>query len=111
MVIIMKEKTVKKKGSLIFVILVCTILVSVFFLSALESNPYSYNVKTFSSYEELRDFLKTNFESNNLYGWSLDDSFLDTIPEDEEAETELWEDGWNTQPASIDTQNSRAYLH
>ena len=74
MVIIMKEKTVKKKGSLVFVLLVCTILVSVFFLSAIESNPYSYDVKTFSSYEELQDFLKTNFGGNNLYGWSLDDS-------------------------------------
>ena len=70
----MKEKKVRKKGSLIFVLLVCTILVSVFFLSALENNQYSYNVKTFSSYDELQDFLKSNYESNNYYGWTFDDS-------------------------------------
>ena len=73
MVIIMIQKTVKKKGSLIFVLLVCTILVSVFFLSSLEGNPYSYNVNTFSSYDDLRDFLKNNLEINNYYGWSFDD--------------------------------------
>ena len=70
----MKEKTVKKKGSLMFVLLVCAILISAFFLSSLEGNPYSYNVKTFSSYEELQDFLKNNYEYCNNYGWGFDSS-------------------------------------
>jgi len=74
MVIIMMQKTVKKKGSLIFVLLVCTILVSVFFLSSLEGNPYTYNVNTFSSYDDLQDFLKNNLEINNYYGRSFDDA-------------------------------------
>ena len=74
MVIIMMQNTVKKKGSLIFVLLVCTILVSVFFLSSLEGNPYTYNVNTFSSYDDLQDFLKNNLEINNYYGRSFDDA-------------------------------------
>jgi len=74
MVNIMMQNTVKKKGSMIFVLLVCTILVSVFFLSSLEGNPYSYNVNTFSSYDDLQDFLKNNLEINNYYGWGFDDA-------------------------------------
>ena len=70
----MNLKNVQIKGILILGMLVCASLVTAFSLSPLSRGTYTYELQTFSSYDELIDFLNSNYENYTGYGWLCGDA-------------------------------------
>ena len=66
----MNEKNIQIKGILVLVILLGASLVTAFSLTSLDSRAYTYELKTFSSYDELLDYLSSNYDNYSDYGWS-----------------------------------------
>jgi uncharacterized secreted protein with C-terminal beta-propeller domain len=65
----MGKKSIKFKGLFVIAILVIGIAFGAFLILNNPNNNYSYQVKTFTSYDELLDFLKTNSLSYNGNYW------------------------------------------
>jgi inhibitor of cysteine peptidase len=72
----MEEKNVKIKAFIIiYILLVATIIGAILFTKT-PNEDYSYQVKTFSSYDDLLDFLRTKYENYNNYYQYSNDIFL-----------------------------------
>jgi len=63
----MIEKNIKIKAFIIVIICLAAILIGAYLATNVTNGKYSYQVKTFSSYDELLDFLKTKHENYNSY--------------------------------------------
>ncbi len=70
----MNSKKGQIKGILMLSILVCACLVTSFSLSSLSRGTYTYKLHTFSSYDELIDFLSRNSENYSGLGWIGEDA-------------------------------------
>ena len=63
----MEEKNVKIKAVIILIFLLAATIIGAILFTITPKENYSYQVKTFSSYDELLDFLKTKYENYNNY--------------------------------------------
>ena len=70
----MNSKKGRIKGLMMLSILVCASLVTAFTLSSLSKGTYTYKLHTFSSYEELIEFLSHNSENYSGLGWIGEDA-------------------------------------
>ncbi len=69
----MTEKNLKIKAFIILIFLLVATITGAILFSITPNENYSYQVKTFSSYDELLDFLKTKYENyNDYYQYSND---------------------------------------
>ena len=78
----MGKKSIKFKGLFVIAILVFGIAFGAFLILNNPNNNYSYQVKTFTSYDELLDFLKTNAQTsyNGYYDFGLKGGSRINIP-------------------------------
>jgi uncharacterized secreted protein with C-terminal beta-propeller domain len=71
----MKNLTKKKKDSIIIITVTALIIIGSIGFVFLSNNTFSYEVKTFSSYNELLDFLGNNYQNyNNYYPYDMGDN-------------------------------------
>jgi uncharacterized secreted protein with C-terminal beta-propeller domain len=70
----MNKKSSQFKGIIILGLLICASLATAITLSSLGSGSFTYKIQTFSSYDELIDFLSRNNENFTGYGWYAEDS-------------------------------------
>jgi len=63
----MKERNQKINAFIILIVLLAASIAGAYLITNFSNEKYSYQVKTFSSYDELLDFLKTKNENYNDY--------------------------------------------
>ena len=71
----MEERNMKIKAFIVLIVLLAATFAGAYFINIIGNGNYSYQVKTFSSYEELLDFLRTNHQDYNNYYQNTDSVF------------------------------------
>ncbi|MCK5112085.1 MAG: beta-propeller domain-containing protein [Thermoplasmatales archaeon] len=89
----MDKNSVKVKGFFILIVLLFATIFGAYLITNIPNVEISYQVKTFSSYDELLDFLKTNYESYNgsNYQYLRGDSLM--MAESDGSESKSGDDG------------------
>ncbi|MCK5261391.1 MAG: beta-propeller domain-containing protein, partial [Thermoplasmatales archaeon] len=89
----MDKNSVKIKGFFILIVLLVATIFGAYLITNIPNVENSYQVKTFSSYDELLDFLKTNYESYNgsNYQYLRGDSLM--MAESDGSESKSGDDG------------------
>jgi len=62
----MEEKNTKIKAFIIFIIILAATISGAYLITSFTNENYSYNVKTFTSYDELLDFLKIKNDGSSI---------------------------------------------
>jgi uncharacterized secreted protein with C-terminal beta-propeller domain len=70
----MNKKMSQFKGIILLGLLICASLVTAITLSSFGSGSFTYKIQTFSSYDELIDFLSRNSKNFTGYGWYAEGS-------------------------------------
>ncbi|MDH7506510.1 MAG: beta-propeller domain-containing protein, partial [Candidatus Thermoplasmatota archaeon] len=63
----MEDKNIKIKAFIVLIILLSATIIGAYLITSFTNKSYSYKIKTFSSYDELFDFLSTNHENFSNY--------------------------------------------
>jgi uncharacterized secreted protein with C-terminal beta-propeller domain len=72
----MDQKHVKIKSLTLLIVIICAILISAFMLTPVTGGNYTYALKTFTSYDELAEFLGDIYGNSSGYRFYLDGDML-----------------------------------
>lgn len=89
----MDKNSVKIKGFFILIVLLVATIFGAYLITNIPNVENSYQVKTFSSYDELLDFLKTNYESYNSSNYQYLRGDSPMMAESDGSESKSGDDG------------------